>query len=103
MTKIILCAIFSKLVKIRLFFFLVLTDDGRTMTEEEARPKCPICDETFDVDDVKTLEMHVEAHLATNLYCPVCNAAFGIDKRQDYQNHVQVKTEYIPKSSRNCV
>merc|ERR1711971_1421374 len=68
---------------------IVLTDDGRTMTEEEARPKCPICDETFDVDDVKTLEMHVEAHLATNLYCPVCNAAFGIDKRQDYQNHVQ--------------
>ena len=97
MTKIILCAIFSKLIKIRLFFFLVLTDDGRTMTEEEARPKCPICDETFDVDDVKTLEMHVEAHLATNLYCPVCNASFGIDKRQDYQNHVQVKTEYIPK------
>merc|ERR1711971_1382297 len=68
---------------------IVLTDDGRTMTEEEARPKCPICEETFDVDDVKTLEMHVEAHLATNLYCPVCNAAFGIDKRQDYQNHVQ--------------
>ena len=81
-------------MKIGLFFFLVLTDDGRTMTEEEARPKCPICEETFDVDDVKTLEMHVEAHLATNLYCPVCNASFGIDKRQDYQNHVQVKTEY---------
>merc|ERR1711971_1087604 len=68
---------------------IVLTDDGRTMTEEEARPKCPICEETFDVEDVKTLEMHVEAHLSTNLYCPVCNASFGIDKRQDYQNHVQ--------------
>ena len=67
------------------------------MTEEEAKPRCPICEETFDVDDVKTLEMHVEAHLATNLYCPVCNAAFGIDKRENYQNHVQVKTEYIPK------
>jgi hypothetical protein len=68
---------------------IVLTDDGRTMTEEEAKPRCPICEETFDVDDVKTLEMHVEAHLATNLYCPVCNAAFGIDKRENYQNHVQ--------------
>ena len=70
------------------------------MTEEEARPKCPICDETFDVDDVKTLEMHVEAHLATNLYCPVCNAAFGIDKRQDYQNHVQVNFIFFEKATK---
>ena len=73
------------------------------MTEEEARPKCPICDETFDVDDVKTLEMHVEAHLATNLYCPVCNASFGIDKRENYQNHVQVKTEYQKKVKKQCL
>merc|ERR1711971_51961 len=68
---------------------IVLTDDGRTMMEEEARPKCPICEEMFEVDDVKSLEMHVEAHLATNLYCPICNAAFGVEQRQDYQNHVQ--------------
>jgi len=68
---------------------IVLTDDGRIMTEEEAKPKCPICEELFEVDDVKNLEIHVEAHLATNLYCPVCNASFGIDKREIYQNHVQ--------------
>jgi uncharacterized C2H2 Zn-finger protein len=68
---------------------VVLTDDGRTMTEEEARPKCPICEEVFEVDDVKTLEMHVEAHLATNLYCPICNAAFAVEHRDNYQNHVQ--------------
>jgi hypothetical protein len=72
------------------------------MTEEEAKPRCPICEETFDVDDVKTLEMHVEAHLATNLYCPVCNAAFGIDKRENYQNHVQVRPFLLrPESSEN--
>jgi hypothetical protein len=68
---------------------IVLTDDGRTMTEAEARPKCPICEEMFEVDDVKSLEMHVEAHLAINLYCPICNAGFAVEERENYQNHVQ--------------
>ena len=61
------------------------------MTEAEARPKCPICEEMFEVDDVKSLEMHVEAHLATNLYCPICNAGFAVEERENYQNHVQVQ------------
>merc|ERR1712061_438469 len=70
---------------------IVLTDDGRTMTEEEAKPKCPICEETFDIDDVTALEMHVEAHLTTNLFCPVCNAAFGVDSRESKRSKLWVR------------
>merc|ERR1712223_1443760 len=68
---------------------IVLTDDGRTMTEEEARPKCPICEEVFDANNVETLEEHIEAHLNSKLYCPVCNAEFKVEKRDSYQTHVQ--------------
>ena len=69
---------------------IVLTDDGRTMTEDEAKPKCPICSELFEVGEVKALEIHVDSHLATNLYCPICNISFEVDKREAFQAHVQV-------------
>merc|ERR1719361_2359409 len=42
---------------------VVLTDDGRTMTEEEAKPTCPICSETFQIGQIKALELHVDSHL----------------------------------------
>ena len=74
---------------------IVLTDDGRTLTKEEARPKCPICEEVFDAHNVETLEEHVEAHLNSKLYCPVCNAEFKVEKRDSYQTHVQVSTVVI--------
>merc|ERR1712029_1105107 len=44
---------------------VVLTDDGRTLTEEEAQPNCPICGEDFKKDEVKALEIHIDAHLAS--------------------------------------
>lgn len=70
---------------------IVLTDDGRTMTQEEARPKCPICDEIFEVGEVKALEHHVDSHLVTSLFCPVCSQAFSVANRSTYQKHVQVR------------
>ena len=73
---------------------IVFTDDGRTLTREESRMesrlKCPICDETFDEDDVRDLEIHVDHHLATSLICPVCNVSFGITNREAFERHVQV-------------
>merc|ERR1711879_834816 len=44
----------------------------------ESRLKCPICEETFDENDVRELEIHVDHHLATSLICPVCNLSFGM-------------------------
>ena len=65
------------------------------LTEEEAKPTCPICSETFQIGQIKALELHVDSHLTSNLYCPVCNASFEVAKREDYQNHVQVCTQLI--------
>jgi len=73
---------------------IVFTDDGRTLTREESRMesrlKCPICEETFDEDDVRELEIHVDHHLATSLICPVCNLSFGMSNREAFERHVQV-------------
>ena len=69
---------------------VVITDDGRTFTEEEAQPKCPICGISFELGQVKALELHVDGHLATSLYCPVCNKPFKVSESEAYQNHVQV-------------
>ena len=52
--------------------------------------KCPICEETFDEDDVRELEIHVDHHLATSLICPVCNLSFGMSNREAFERHVQV-------------
>ena len=71
---------------------VVLTDDGRTMTEEESQPNCPICGEGFKRDEVKALEIHIDGHLASSLYCPICNIAFDVSKRDQYQQHVEVTT-----------
>jgi hypothetical protein len=72
---------------------IVFTDDGRTLTKEESRMesrlKCPICEETFDEDDVRDLEIHVDHHLATSLICPVCNVSFGMTNREAFERHVQ--------------
>ena len=54
------------------------------------RLKCPICEETFDEDDVRELEIHVDHHLATSLICPVCNLSFGMSNREAFERHVQV-------------
>ena len=70
---------------------VILTDDGRTLTEEESQPKCPICSETFERDQVKALEIHIDGHLTSSLYCPLCNIAFDVSKRDQYQRHVEVK------------
>jgi len=78
---------------------VVLTDDGRTMTEEEAhQPNCPICGEDFKRDEVKALELHIDAHLASSLYCPICNIAFDVSKRDQYQQHVEVTTIFLSSS-----
>lgn len=69
---------------------MVITDDGRILTMEETMLKCPICGEKFDKDQVKSLELHVEAHLASNLHCPVCQEAFELTDRKNYEEHVQV-------------
>ena len=69
---------------------VVLTDDGRTLTEEESKPNCPICGETFKRDEVRALEIHIDGHLASSLYCPLCNIAFDVSKRDQYQQHVEV-------------
>lgn len=68
----------------------VLTDDGKTVTENEAKPKCPICEEIFEIGEIAALQLHVDGHLASSLFCPVCNASFENVNREIYQKHVQV-------------
>ena len=69
---------------------IIITDDGRTLTREESRLKCPICTDSFGHDEVRALELHVDQHLATNLGCPVCHASFKVQERAAYEAHVQV-------------
>jgi hypothetical protein len=69
---------------------VVITDDGRTMTVEEASLGCPICEVKFQVGEVKALELHVDGHLASRLYCPLCNQEFALTARDEFQGHVQV-------------
>lgn len=71
---------------------IVLMDDGRTLTQDEAKPKCPVCEETFEPGQVAELQHHVDAHLVTDLYCPVCDGHFNVSQRTEYQEHVQVSS-----------
>ena len=75
---------------------VVLTDDGKAITIEKVKPKCPICQETFEHDDQNALLVHVDGHLASNLYCPMCSQGFdAATKREEYQKHVQVISSFL--------
>lgn len=63
-----------------------LTDDGRPVPAEKL--ECPVCGEEFEENNIRDLEFHVDAHLATTRTCPICSQRFDARNEDGFKKHV---------------
>lgn len=63
-----------------------LTDDGKPVPAEKL--ECPVCGKEFEENNIRELEFHVDAHLATSRTCPICPQRFDARNEDGFKKHV---------------